>query len=83
MRLPEPDVEAAESAVQEALSTARRRGERALELRAAMSLARLWADDAERFEQAKASLQTIYDSFDEGWDTADLVAARRLLEEPT
>ncbi|HEX9736285.1 MAG TPA: AAA family ATPase [Thermoanaerobaculia bacterium] len=83
MRLPEPDVEAAESAFQEALSTARRRGERALELRAAMSLARLWADDAERFEQAKASLQAIYDSFDEGWDTADLVAARRLLEEPT
>jgi hypothetical protein len=48
-----------------------------------MSLARLWADDAERFEQAKATLQAIYDSFDEGQDTADLVAARRLLEEPT
>lgn len=80
LRLPEADPETAESAFLTALHTARRRGERALELRAAMSLVRLWSGDEERRAKALTTLRTLHDSFDEGLDSADLVAARRLLD---
>ncbi len=50
-----------------------------LELRAAMSLARLWQQQGKRAE-ARALLAPIYDWFTEGFDTADLQEARALLE---
>jgi predicted ATPase len=51
-----------------------------LELRAAMSLARLWQRQSKRAE-AHALLAPIYGWFTEGFDTADLQEARTLLEE--
>jgi predicted ATPase len=51
-----------------------------LELRAAMSLARLWQDQGKR-DAARQLLTEIYGWFTEGFDTADLQDARALLEE--
>jgi predicted ATPase len=65
-----------------ALDCARGQGCLALELRAATSLARLLHDKG-RSAEATACLQPIYDRFTEGFDTADLVAARRLLDDLT
>ena len=51
-----------------------------MELRAAMSLARLWQQQGKRAE-AHALLAPIYGWFTEGFDTADLASCRSLLEE--
>ena len=53
-----------------------------LELRAAMSLARLWQQQGKR-TAAYALLAPIYGWFTEGFDTADLQDAQALLEELT
>ena len=50
------------------------------ELRAATSLARLWAEQGRRSE-ARDLLAPVYDSFTEGLDTADMKEAKRLLDE--
>ena len=50
-----------------------------MELRAVMSLARLYRDEGKR-EQARAMLEEIYGWFTEGFDTADLQEAKALLE---
>ena len=50
------------------------------ELRAAMSLARLWRDQ-EKPQQARELLAPVYGWFTEGFDTRDLKEARALLEE--
>jgi hypothetical protein len=55
-------------------------GSVAWELRAATSLARLWRDQGKRAE-ARALLAPIYGWFTEGFDTADLIEAKALLEE--
>ena len=68
------------------IATVHRRGYRFLasvttqELRAAMSLARLWQQYGKRAE-AHALLAPIYGWFTEGFDTADLASCRSLLEE--
>jgi tetratricopeptide (TPR) repeat protein len=62
-----------------AIAIARQRAERSLELRAVMSLARLLADRGQRNE-ARAVLAPVYGWFTEGFDTADLKAARALLD---
>ena len=51
-----------------------------VELRAATSLARLLRDQG-RSTDAIARLQPVYDRFTEGFDTADLMAAKQLLDE--
>jgi predicted ATPase len=51
-----------------------------LELRAAMSLARLWHQQG-RHTEARDFLAPIYGWFTEGFDTADLQEAKALLEE--
>jgi predicted ATPase len=51
-----------------------------LELRAAMSLSRLWQRQGKR-DEARELLGAIYGWFTEGFDTADLRQARTLLEE--
>lgn len=69
---------AAEAALLEALSVARRQHARAFELRAATDLARLWARQG-RAREAHELLAACHGGFGEGLDTADLVAARTLL----
>jgi predicted ATPase len=70
----------AETWLQRALDVARRQEAKSLELRAAMSLSRLWQQQG---QQAKAYnlLAPIYDWFTEGFDTADLQEAKALLAE--
>jgi predicted ATPase len=69
----------AEMCFQHALDVARGRQAKSLELRAAMSLARLWQRQGKRVE-AHALLEEIYGWFTEGFDTADLQEAQALLE---
>ena len=69
----------AETWLRRALDVARRQEAKALELRAAMSLSRLWQQQGQRAE-AHELLAPIYGWFTEGFDTADLQEARALLE---
>jgi predicted ATPase len=64
---------------QQALDVARQQQAKSLELRAAMSLARLWRQPGQRAE-ARALLAPIYAWFSEGFDTTDLQEARALLD---
>jgi class 3 adenylate cyclase/predicted ATPase len=72
----------AEACFQRALDVARRQEAKSLELRAAVSLSRLWQQQGKRTE-AYELLAPIYDWFTEGFDTADLQDARALLAELT
>jgi predicted ATPase len=69
----------AEAWLQRALDVARRQEAKSLELRAAMSLARLWQQQGKR-AAARDLLGPIYGWFTEGFDTADLQEAKALLE---
>ena len=80
LRQPETPPAEAETWVQRALDVARRQEAKSLELRAAMSLARLWQQQGKQAE-ARALLAPIYGWFTEGFDTADLQEAKTLLEE--
>jgi predicted ATPase len=71
--------EEAETWLQRALDVARRQESKSLELRAAMSLARLWQQQGRR-AKAHQLLAEVYGWFTEGFDTADLQEARALLE---
>ena len=64
----------------QALDVARRQQAKSLELRAAMSLARLWQQQGKQGE-AQQLLAPIYGWFTEGFDTPDLQEAKALLEE--
>jgi class 3 adenylate cyclase/tetratricopeptide (TPR) repeat protein len=75
-------LEDAERALQEALRVARAQQARAYELRAAMSLARLWSEQGRRTE-AREVLAPVYGWFTEGFDTADLKEGKKLLDELT
>ena len=70
----------AETWLQRALDVARRQEAKSLELRAAMSLSRLWQQQGKRAE-AHELLAPVYGWFTEGFDTADLQEAKALLEE--
>jgi predicted ATPase len=65
---------------QRAIDTARSQQAKSLELRAATSLARLWAEQDER-RKAYDLLAPVYAWFTEGFDTADLKDAKALLDE--
>jgi predicted ATPase len=69
----------AEDHFRQALDWARRQGALSWELRAAMSLARLLRDEG-RPADAMALLQPVYGRFTEGFDTADLKAAKALID---
>jgi predicted ATPase len=73
------DVAGAEACFIRAIDTARHRGAKSWELRAATSLARLWQQQGKRNE-ARAVLTPVYQWFTEGFDTADLQAAKTLLD---
>jgi predicted ATPase len=70
---------AAEACFQHALDVARRQEARSWELRAATSLARLWQRQG-RATDARALLRPVYGWFREGFDTADLIEAKALLD---
>jgi predicted ATPase len=70
----------AETCLHHALTMARRQQAKSLELRAAMSLARLWQQQSKQTE-ARELLAPIYGWFTEGFDTADLQEAKALLED--
>src|SRR6266851_2938572 len=72
--------EAVEDVFRRALDGAREHGTPSWELRAATSLARLLRHQG-RTGDATTCLQPVYDRFTEGFDTADLVAAKQLLDE--
>jgi predicted ATPase len=72
----------AEECFRKALDTARHQQAKSLELRAAMSLSRLWQHLGKQ-EEARQMLADIYGWFTEGFDTADLQEAKALLEELT
>jgi len=70
----------AEATFMRSLEIACAQGALSWELRTATSLARLWRDQG-RSQDARRLLADTYDRFAQGFATADLVAARRLLEE--
>src|SRR5262249_39587040 len=78
MRQPGSPQSEAETWLRRALDVARRQEAKSLELRAAMSLARLWQQQGKQAE-ARALLAPLYTWFTEGFDTADLQEARTLL----
>jgi predicted ATPase len=73
-------VQEAEACFQQALDVARRQQAKSWELRAAMSLSRLWQQQGKRAE-ARELLAPIYSWFTEGFDTPDLQEAKALLDE--
>ena len=80
MAQPAADEQQAEACFQNALKVARGQSAKSLELRAATSLSRLWQRQGKTAE-ARQLLGEIYGWFTEGFDTADLKAAKTLLEE--
>lgn len=73
-------VRAAVASFQQALDIARAQAAKALELRAALSLSRLWQGQG-KSDEARSLLAAVYEWFTEGKDTADLMAARALIAE--
>jgi predicted ATPase len=76
---PARDAARAEAYFEQALAVARQQQAKSWELRAAMSMARLWRDQGKRL-QARELLAPVYGWFTEGFDTRDLKEARALLE---
>ena len=74
-----PDASQAEACFHQALDIARQQQAKSWELRAAMSLARLWQQQGKQ-DDARELLTDVYSWFTEGFDTADLQEARALLE---
>src|SRR6516165_4148243 len=82
MLSPESDATKAEGYFERALDVARQQQAKSWELRAAMSLARLWRDQG-KVREARELLAPMYGWFTEGFDTRDLKEAKALLEELT
>jgi predicted ATPase len=77
---PKPDAVKAEAYFERALAVARAQQAKSWELRAAMSMARLWRNQG-KMQQARELLAPVYGWFTEGFDTRDLKEAKALLEE--
>ena len=77
---PEADAAKAEAYFGRALAVARQQQAKSWELRAAMSMARLWRDQGKR-DEARDLLAPVYVWFSEGFDTRDLKEAKALLDE--
>ena len=82
LMLPKADTAKAEAYFERALAVARQQQAKSWELRAAMSLARLWRDQG-KVQQARELLAPVYGWFTEGFETPDLKEAKALLEELT
>jgi hypothetical protein len=79
-RLAAPDLAQAELCLQASLQLARRQTALSWELRTAISLARLWQSQG-LFQQANDLLRPLYGRLTEGFETADPIAARAVLDE--
>jgi predicted ATPase len=77
---PECDAAKAEAHFERSLAVDRQQQAKSWELRAAMSLARLWRDQG-KVRQARELLASVYGWFTEGFDARDLKDAKALLEE--
>jgi len=77
---PELGAAKAEAYFERSLEIAREQQAKSWELRAAMSMARLWRDQGKR-DQARELLAPIYGWFTEGFDTLDLKQAKALLDQ--
>jgi predicted ATPase len=77
---PELDTAKSEAYFERALTVARQQQAKSWELRAAMSMARLWRDQGRR-DEARELLAPVYGWFTEGFDTLDLKEAKALLDE--
>ena len=77
---PEPDAAKAQGCFEQALAVARQQQAKSWELRAAMSMARLWRDQGKR-DEARDLLAPVYGWFTEGFDARDLKEAKMLLDE--
>jgi predicted ATPase len=73
---PEDEVE---GHFRQAIEISRRRSAKSWELRATMSLSRLWQSQGKR-EEARKALEEVYSWFTEGFTTPDLIEAKALLE---
>jgi predicted ATPase len=80
LKSPEPDAAKAEAYFERALAVARQQQAKSWELRAVMSMARLWRDQGRR-DEARDLLAPLYVWFTEGFDTRDLEEAKALLDE--
>jgi predicted ATPase len=80
LKLPQPDAAKAEVYFERALAVARGQHAKSWELRAAMSMARLWRDRGKR-DEARNLLAPVYGWFTEGFDTMDLKQAKAILDE--
>jgi predicted ATPase len=81
LRLPQADAtKKAKAYFERALSLARAQQAKSWELRAAVSMARLWRDQGKR-KEARELLAPVYGWFTEGFDTRDLKEAKALLNE--
>ena len=74
-----PDAPQVEACFHQALAIARQQQAKSWELRAAVSLARLWQQQGKR-DEARELLAPLYGWFTEGFDTADLQKAKTLLD---
>ena len=79
LKFPDPDPAKAEAYFDRALAVARQQQAKSWELRAAMSMARLWRDQGKP-QQAHELLAPVYGWFTEGFDTLDLKEAKALLD---
>ncbi|MGB9314737.1 MAG: adenylate cyclase, partial [Pseudolabrys sp.] len=79
LKSPEPDAAKAAAYFERALSVARTQQAKSWELRAAMSMARLWRGQGNP-QQARELLAPVYGWFTEGFDTLDLKEAKVLLD---
>ena len=80
LKSPLPDAAKAQAYFERALAVARKQQAKSWELRAAMSMARLWRDQGKR-DEARDLLAPVYGWFTEGFDTLDLKEAKALLDE--
>jgi predicted ATPase len=80
LKSPTPDAAKAEAYFERALTVARSQQAKSWELRAAMSMARLWRDQG-KVREARELLAPVYGWFTEGFDTRDLKEAKALLEQ--
>jgi predicted ATPase len=77
---PQNDSAKAEAYFERALAVARQQQAKSWELRASISMARLWRDQG-KVQQARDLLAPVYGWFTEGFDTRDLKEAKALLDE--
>jgi predicted ATPase len=80
LKSPKRDTAQSEAYFQRALAVARQQQAKSWELRAVMSMARLWRDQEKR-DEARELLSPVYGWFTEGFDTLDLKEAKALLDD--